>query len=635
MHKVSKTGSYNDLSNIPVINQDLTASGFTPVANTYYKHTGTTTDTFTQGVIYLYNGTGYAALNGSGSGDGKTYVYYVIGDGEHASYDIEHPFGADVNVSVYLIGQSIFGETVDELVMVDVYTKRKKVKLVFNSAPSSGMKFKVVITGVVFAPSKVLNDNSWGVIRQVILAGEASNYWKVGDTKTITSKSGKTYTIRLVDLQDGRYEYSDGNGSSKAVFEFVECYNLNGTTSWKMTESSITDEKLGGWSNTLIKTVTLPEILADLPDDMVSAMSEVNVLSGIGKDYETTSPSINTLFLPAICELTNSTSLRINHNESPLGLFDYYSNDNSNNRVKNIVEETSNVYWWLRSPQGLGSLATAAFGVVQTNGNLMYDLGYYRYAIAPIFAIQYRCNMKNFGTIIDNFDVVTKQYLDNIVANLPPAPNNGKLTITVNGTAYTFTANQAGDTSFSIIDNDTGATNVEVTGAGNAVTTASYDASTRKLTLTKGTTFLTHHQDISGKLDKTTYEWNKEFAAGSNGAISLGRYNVYDTQLTFDISSTTSTSMNGKLVIATQNGRICQAKVFGDASGALISKIVIYQSAIVNNRSWIEIFCNFDGWSKNKVHIYGVALNSTTVTNQMSSVTFTNGIPSPITSGDS
>ena len=229
---------------------------------------------------------------------------------------------------------------------------------------------------------------------------------------------------------------------------------------------------------------------------------------------------------------------------------------------------------------------------------------------------------------------------------------------------------------------DTGATSVEVTGAGNAVTTASYDASTRKLTLTKGTTFLTHQDiksintnntaaqtinasetitgsgtinlhkvsktgnyndllnkptipDISGKLDKTTYEWNKEFAAGGNGAISLGRYNIYDTQLTFDISSTTNASINGKLVIAAQNGVIKQAKVFGDATGVLVSKIVIYQSAIVNNRSWIEIFCNFDGWSKNKVHIYGVALESATVTNQMSSVTFTNGVPSPITSGDS
>ena len=317
-----------------------------------------------------------------------------------------------------------------------------------------------------------------------------------------------------------------------------------------------------------------------------------------------------------------------------------------------------------------------------------------------------------------------------IVDELPLAPNDGKLTITVNGTAHTFTANQAGDTSFSITDTDTGATKVEVTGAGNAVTAASYDAPTRKLTLTKGTsfqekltagsnitisgntisakdttytftadnptlawgtqskigtiggvefnitmpanpdtdtgvaevevtgtgnavttasynpktrkltlakgiTFLMSHQDISGKLDKTTYEWNKEFRAGQNGAISLGRYYIYDTQLTFDISSTTSASVNGKLVIAAQNGVIKQAKVFGDATGALVSKIVIYQSAIINNRSWVEVFCNFDGWSKNKVHIYGVALESATVTNQMSSVTFTNGVPSPITSGDS
>ena len=316
-----------------------------------------------------------------------------------------------------------------------------------------------------------------------------------------------------------------------------------------------------------------------------------------------------------------------------------------------------------------------------------------------------------------------------VVDELPKA-NDGKLTITVNGTAHTFTANQAGDTSFSITDTDTGATKVEVTGAGNAVTAASYDAPTRKLTLTKGTsfqekltagsnitisgntisakdttytftadnptlawgtqskigtiggvefnitmpanpdtdtgvaevevtgtgnavttasynpktrkltlakgiTFLMSHQDISGKLDKTTYEWNKEFRAGQNGAISLGRYYIYDTQLTFDISSTTSASINGKLVIAAQNGVIKQAKVFGDATGALVSKIVIYQSAIINNRSWVEVFCNFDGWSKNKVHIYGVALESATVTNQMSSVTFTNGVPSPITNGDS
>lgn len=56
---------YNQLDSIPVINQDLSASGFTPVANTYYRHTGATTDTFTQGVIYLYD-TAYHKLGESG-----------------------------------------------------------------------------------------------------------------------------------------------------------------------------------------------------------------------------------------------------------------------------------------------------------------------------------------------------------------------------------------------------------------------------------------------------------------------------------------------------------------------------------------------------------------------------------------
>ena len=69
-------GNYNILDNIPVINQDLTASGFTPVANTYYRHTGATTDTFTQGVIYLYD-TAYHKLGESGGTTLNKYTYTI------------------------------------------------------------------------------------------------------------------------------------------------------------------------------------------------------------------------------------------------------------------------------------------------------------------------------------------------------------------------------------------------------------------------------------------------------------------------------------------------------------------------------------------------------------------------------
>lgn len=76
-------GNYNILDNIPVINQDLSASGFTPVANTYYRHTGATTDTFTQGVIYFYD-TAYHKLGESGGG-GMTLNKYTVTIAQSAS----------------------------------------------------------------------------------------------------------------------------------------------------------------------------------------------------------------------------------------------------------------------------------------------------------------------------------------------------------------------------------------------------------------------------------------------------------------------------------------------------------------------------------------------------------------------
>ena len=48
----SVSSNYDDFSNIPIINQDLSESGFTAVKDTYYRHTGTTNSDYTNGVIY-------------------------------------------------------------------------------------------------------------------------------------------------------------------------------------------------------------------------------------------------------------------------------------------------------------------------------------------------------------------------------------------------------------------------------------------------------------------------------------------------------------------------------------------------------------------------------------------------------
>ena len=237
------------------------------------------------------------------------------------------------------------------------------------------------ITGT--RPGK-LNDTSWENIRKIILSGKAAYYWEVGDTKQITSKSGKTYKIRLCDLQEGRYDYSDGSGSSKAVFEFVECYNLNEVTTWTMNGHV---SNIGGWAKCQMKASTMQKILADLPDDMVIAISEVNVLSGTGNGTNSgVSESVNKLFLPAETEIFSKAINSIGLEECSFGQFDYYKLNNTNTaRIKYDVGTTSNSkYWWERSPMKNN---TSQFCIVETNGTSSHYHSAASYSVSPIFAI--------------------------------------------------------------------------------------------------------------------------------------------------------------------------------------------------------------------------------------------------------
>ena len=224
---------------------------------------------------------------------------------------------------------------------------------------------------------------SWSDIRNIVLSGKASDYWKVGDTKTITSKSGRIYNIRLTDLQTNRYTYSDGSGSSKAVFEFVECYALNNESLWPM---NVIVTNGGGWAESKMRTETIPIILADLPDDMVEAMSQVKVLSGTGDGSTSgTSSSDNKLFLPAEIEIFSRAQYSIGLEESPLGQFDYYKANNTDSaRIKNRPGESMALGYWVRSPRkdNFGD-----FMCINNHGAIQTRQSDNRTCISPIFTI--------------------------------------------------------------------------------------------------------------------------------------------------------------------------------------------------------------------------------------------------------
>ena len=122
-------------------------------------------------------------------------------------------------------------------------------------------------------------------------------------------------------------------------------------------------------------------------------------------------------------------------------------------------------------------------------------------------------------------------------------------------------------TSYVQINLDTGATSIEVVGDGNAVTAASYNPSTRKITLTKGATHTTADDvdtaielaigELGNKEGDTPYANVKDYvdtkiAAVVAGSIEgLGELASKDEVAESDLEVTLATKINGKADLGT------------------------------------------------------------------------------------
>lgn len=177
---------YNKLDNIPVINQDLSASGFTPVANTYYRHTGATTATFTQGVIYLYD-TAYHKLGESGGGTTLNRYELSLTVSQLASktkllYDIYTQAKGRVAACQYHYTSINGYEYIEFSLKAISYAKAVDTTAYIKFYQATGQSPNVNITG--YTASRKGNTYDYGIIgsdKTITLAGHAT--WS--DTETI------------------------------------------------------------------------------------------------------------------------------------------------------------------------------------------------------------------------------------------------------------------------------------------------------------------------------------------------------------------------------------------------------------------------------------------------------------------
>ena len=238
----------------------------------------------------------------------------------------------------------------------------------------------------------VFGDNGWAMIRQAFRKGLASGLWAVGDQKEVTLGDGNTYHIRIADMQSGRYNLTDGSGTTNGVLEFVEClptsYPINSS---QVTDGDVTAYTAGGWAMCQMKNTTLDvTVWGLLPDDMKFAISEITL-----NEYSYSAPSpresTNKLFLPA------ETEIFMDQHYSAEGVqtgcvkynrFDYYASATTDSssplRQKYKIGNTSTTWWWLRSPQPGDSVY---FCNVNNYGGDNYNSVRSTNSVAPCFAI--------------------------------------------------------------------------------------------------------------------------------------------------------------------------------------------------------------------------------------------------------
>lgn len=273
----------------------------------------------------------------------------------------------------------------------------KKVKLVngktLKSLTFNGKTYE-------FSTSKtydsVLANNSWADIQEGLRAGNPAG-WTVGDTKPLTLTNGDTYTIRLVDLQEGRYVSTDGT-KCKATFEFVELIKgvNRAMNSSRKTYDGTTNYTAGGWLNSDMRTyMNGSDLLGKFPSDLASVMLSAKVGSasygGSGQDDTTRGGKIiysdgDKIFLASQSEYFTSSSV-YNTEKALYPQWDYYKAHNTNaDRIKHQLGSTSEQLYWNRSPSR-SDRADAYFCFVINSGDWGHDYAKNANGVAPCFAL--------------------------------------------------------------------------------------------------------------------------------------------------------------------------------------------------------------------------------------------------------
>ena len=230
---------------------------------------------------------------------------------EYITGETIDPTGLILNVTIdgntYQIGPEGTGDGADKYIKVDAtmggtilnaseytgVTVQPWVSLNNNNVQSSNGFFISIADGP--AVDTVLENNSWETIAQIAAAGEAQEYWNVGDTKNLTIGE-YNYPMTIVafnhyDLATNDTTYNNNSGKTAITFWMKDGWLVMGQM------NSAFQNGCTLYTGSDMYKTTLPRILADFPTELSSKLRAPHLS---GWNETSFSPKI---FLPAMKEL--------------------------------------------------------------------------------------------------------------------------------------------------------------------------------------------------------------------------------------------------------------------------------------------------------------------------------------------
>lgn len=257
----------------------------------------------------------------------------------------------------------------------------------------------------------VLNNNDWDTISEVSSAGEAANYWSVGDRKQVTlngtvgSCTFSNYSTYAFII--GFNHNSSREGSNKIHFQLAKTalsggtdicftdssYNSSGSSAAFRMNTSNTNS--GGWEDSYMrnsicgtsKTSTSGRFMGAIPSALRNALKSVTKYTDNTGNASTSSSAVTAttdyIFLLSEYEVFGSCSIANSNEASRQQQYAYYSAGNSKVKYRH-TSTSSAASWWLRSASRNYS---DYFACVYTSGYVNYTSAHYSLGVAPGFCV--------------------------------------------------------------------------------------------------------------------------------------------------------------------------------------------------------------------------------------------------------